>query len=99
MLTSVDFAHARPIMLQHSTSIWQKHCSTYARVARESSQTPGPARRGPVRTAVGINGRVVIRSLVPRPFSYAHAREGKEDNYTPARALEFDLHVSLSGCG
>ena len=44
----------------------------------------------------------VKSSLVPRPFCYTHAWERKEGSgkyYTPARALEFDLHVPLSGCG
>ena len=26
-------------------------------------------------------------------------KKGLGNNYTPARALEFDLHVPLSGCG
>ena len=30
---------------------------------------------------------------------HGRGKKGLGNNYTPARALEFDLHVLLSGCG
>ena len=30
---------------------------------------------------------------------HGRGKKGLGNNYTPARALEFDLHVPLSGCG
>ena len=45
---------------------------------------------------------LLLHSLVPRPSVMRMRGRGKKglgNNYTPARALEFDLHLPLSGCG